>query len=331
MEYRRLGTSGLKVSALSFGSWVTFGEQVDEEAAAACMKAAREAGVNFFDNAEGYAQGKAESVMGAIIRKSGWKRSDLVISTKIFWGGKGPNDMGLSRKHIFEGLEASLRRLQLDYVDLVFCHRPDKETPIEETVRAMSRIVDMGLAFYWGTSEWRAEDIRTAYALARREHLVPPTMEQAQYNMFHRERVEKEYRRLYEDIGLGTTTWSPLASGYLSGKYLRGFPEGSRLSLRGYGWLRKRFEGSEGAEKLAKVKKLVKVAAGLGVTLPQLAIAWCLRTPGVSTVITGASRPEQVKENMKALDAVRLLTGDVLARIEKILGNSPEPEPDFRS
>jgi voltage-dependent potassium channel beta subunit len=331
MEYRRLGTSGLKVSALSFGSWVTFGEQVDEEAAAACMKAAREAGVNFFDNAEGYAQGKAESVMGAIIRKSGWKRSDLVISTKIFWGGKGPNDMGLSRKHIFEGLEASLRRLQLDYVDLVFCHRPDKETPIEETVRAMSRIVDMGLAFYWGTSEWRAEDIRTAYALARREHLVPPTMEQAQYNMFHRERVEKEYRRLYEDIGLGATTWSPLASGFLSGKYLRGFPEGSRLSLRGYAWLRKRFEGSEGAEKLAKVKKLVKVAAGLGVTLPQLAIAWCLRTPGVSTVITGASRPEQVKENMKALDAVRLLTGDVLARIEKILGNAPEPEPDFRS
>jgi voltage-dependent potassium channel beta subunit len=331
MEYRRLGTSGLKVSALSFGSWVTFGEQIDEDTAAACMKAAREAGVNFFDNAETYAQGKAESMMGAILRKFGWKRSDLVISTKIFWGGKGPNDTGLSRKHIFEGMEASLRRLQLDYVDLVFCHRPDKDTPIEETVRAMSHIVGQGLAFYWGTSEWTAEDIRTAYDLARRERLVPPTMEQSQYNMFHRDRVEQEYRRLYEDIGLGTTTWSPLASGFLSGKYMRGIPEGSRFSLRGYEWLKKRFEGPDAGAMLKKVRKLGRLASGLGLTLPQLAIAWCLKNPHVSTVITGASKPEQVVENMKAVDAVKHLDGEVMAKIEKILANAPAPEPDFRS
>lgn len=331
MEYRRLGTSGLKVSALSFGSWVTFGEQIDEDTAAACMKAAREAGVNFFDNAETYAQGKAESMMGAILRKFGWKRSDLVISTKIFWGGKGPNDTGLSRKHIFEGMEASLRRLQLDYVDLVFCHRSDKDTPIEETVRAMSHIVGQGLAFYWGTSEWTAEDIRTAYDLARRERLVPPTMEQPQYNMFHRDRVEQEYRRLYEDIGLGTTTWSPLASGFLSGKYMRGIPEGSRFSLRGYQWLKKRFEGPDAGAMLKKVRKLGRLASGLGLTLPQLAIAWCLKNPRVSTVITGASKPEQVVENMKAVDAVKHLDGEVMAKIEKILANAPAPEPDFRS
>jgi len=331
MEYRRLGSSGLKVSALSFGSWVTFGDQNAEDKAAACLKAARDAGVNFFDTAEEYAEGKAESMLGAILRKSGWKRSDLVIATKIFWGGKGPNDTGLSRKHIFEGLEASLRRLQLDYVDLVFCHRPDKDTPIEETVRAMSRIVDMGLAFYWGTSEWSAEDIRTAYDIARRERLVPPTMEQPQYNMFHRDRVEKEYRRLYADIGLGATTWSPLASGFLTGKYVRGVPAGSRFSLKGYGWLKKRFEGAQGAEKVAKVKKLAALASGLGITLPQLAIAWCLRYPRVSSVLTGASRPEQVVENMKALDAVKLLSGEVLAKIEKILGNAPAAEPDFRA
>ncbi len=331
MEYRRLGTSGLKVSALSFGSWVTFSEQINEDTAAACMQAAREAGVNFFDNAEVYAQGKAESMMGSILRKSGWKRSDLVISTKIFWGGKGPNDTGLSRKHIFEGMEASLRRLQLDYVDLVYCHRPDKDTPIEETVRAMSHIVGLGLAFYWGTSEWSAEEIRTATDIARRERLVPPTMEQPQYNMFHRDRVEKEYHRLYEDIGLGITTWSPLASGYLSGKYLRGIPEGSRFSLKGYQWLKKRFEGPDAEAKLGKVRKLQRLASGLGLTLPQLALAWCLKNRHVSTVITGASRPEQVVENMKAVDAVKHLDGGVMAKIEKILANAPSAEPDFRS
>ena len=331
MNYRRLGKAGLKLSELSLGAWVTYGGQVGQEIAETCMRAAYEAGVNFFDNAEAYADGNAEIVMGNVIKKLGWRREDLVVSTKIFWGGKGPNDRGLSHKHVIEGVNNALRRLQMDYVDLVFCHRPDPNTPIEETVRAMDIVVKQGKAFYWGTSEWSAAEIMKADSVARQYNLTPPTMEQPQYNMFHRERVEKEYGRLYEDIGLGTTTWSPLASGYLSGKYLRGIPEGSRLSLRGYQWLRKRFEGPDAAAKIGKVKKLAKVASGLGVTLPQLAIAWCLRHPRVSTVITGASRPEQVRENMKALDAVKLLTGEVLAKIEKILGNAPEAEPDFRA
>ncbi|NUM49469.1 MAG: aldo/keto reductase, partial [Anaerolineales bacterium] len=224
MEYRFLGNSGLKVSALSLGAWVTYGGQVGEEIAYACMTAAYEAGVNFFDNAEAYAGGNAETVMGNVIQKVGWKRSDLVISTKIFWGGAGPNDTGLSRKHILEGTQAALKRLQTDYVDLIFCHRPDKYTPIEETVRAMTHVINQGWAYYWGTSEWSALQIRQAYDIARREHLIPPTMEQPQYHMFHRERFEKEYARLYSDIGLGTTIWSPLASGLLTGKYNDGFP-----------------------------------------------------------------------------------------------------------
>lgn len=331
MEYRFLGKSGLKISALSLGSWVTFGDQIGEDVAAACMKAAWESGVNFFDTAEGYARGKAESMMGSILKKFGWKRSDLVISTKIFWGGNGPNDSGLSRKHILEGLTGSLNRLQLEYVDLVFCHRPDKDTPIEETVRAMTFLIDRGRALYWGTSEWSAEQIRMAHAIARSEKLIPPTMEQPQYNMFHRERVEGEYRRLYDEIGLGTTVWSPLASGFLSGKYLRGVPAGSRLSLKNYQWLKERFEGPEAEEKLGKVRKLGRVASELGVTLPQMALAWCLKNPHVSTVITGASRAEQVVENMKAVEVVKKLSTGVMAKIEKILGNKPQPEPDFRS
>ncbi len=331
MEYRLLGRSGLRVSALSFGSWVTFGEQVGEDAASACMKAAFDFGVNFFDCAEAYAAGKAETMMGNIIRKMGWKRSDLVLSTKIFWGGKGPNDTGLSRKHLIEGTEASLARMRVDYVDLLFCHRPDRDTPIAETVRAMSRLVDQGLAFYWGTSEWDAREIAEAYHIAREEHLVPPTMEQPEYNMFHRERVEKEYAPLYEEFGLGTTVWSPLASGFLTGKYNAGIPAGTRLSLKGYGWLRKRYEGPGAEEMIVKVKKLSRLASDLGVTLPQLAIAWCLKNPVVSTVITGASRPQQVVENMKSLDAVKSLIPDVTARIEKILENKPAPPEDYRN
>ena len=228
MEYRFLGSSGLKVSALSLGAWVTYGGQVGEEVAYQCMTAAYESGVNFFDNAEAYADGEAEIVMGNVIKRTGWKRSDLVVSTKIFWGGKGPNDSGLSRKHIIEGTNASLKRLQMDYVDLIFCHRPDKDTPIEETVWAMNHVINQGKSFYWGTSEWSAQQIMEAYSIARRENLVPPTMEQPQYNMFHRERVENEYRRLYREIGLGTTIWSPLASGLLTGKYNEGIPEDSR-------------------------------------------------------------------------------------------------------
>jgi voltage-dependent potassium channel beta subunit len=330
MDYRFLGTSGLKVSALSFGAWVTFGDQVDEQGAHACMQAAYEAGVNFFDNAEVYAGGRAETIMGNVIRKAGWKRSDLVISTKLFWGGAGPNDRGLSRKHIIEGTLAALERLQVEYVDLVFCHRPDLYTPVEETVRAMSHLVDQGLAFYWGTSEWSAEQIRQAYDIARRERLVPPTMEQPQYNMFHRDRVEKEYARLYREIGLGTTIWSPLASGMLTGKYGDGIPEGTRMAMPNYQWLRARFDEDQWREQIGKVRELAGVAEEVGCTMAQLALAWCLSNPNVSTVITGASRVEQVHENMKALDFVAKLDPGIMQKIENILGNKPEPEPDLR-
>lgn len=330
MDYRFLGSSGLKISALSFGSWVTFGDQIGEDVAFECMKAAYDAGINFFDNAEAYAHGRAEVMMGNIKKKAGWKRSNLVISTKIFWGGSGPNDSGLSRKHIIEGTAASLRRLQMDYVDLIFCHRPDPDTPIEETVRAMTHIVNQGKAFYWGTSEWSAQQITAAYHIARQEHLIPPTMEQPQYNMFHRERVEKEYASLYAEFGLGTAIYSPLASGLLTGKYNDGIPEGTRASLRGYEWLRERFVGEEAERKIEKVRNLTSIASELRISTAQLAIAWCLKNPHVSTVITGASRPEQVKENMKALDAVLMLTDEVMERIEEVLANKPEPEPNFR-
>lgn len=330
MQYRHLGRSGLQVSALSFGAWVTFAQQYGEEMAFDCMKAAYDAGVNFFDNAEVYAQGQAETVMGNVIKRAGWKRSDLVISTKIFWGGDGPNDTGLSRKHVIEGANAALARLQVDYVDLIFCHRPDIYTPIEETVRAMSYLVDSGKAFYWGTSEWSAADIMEAYQIARREHLTPPTMEQPQYHMLHRERVEKEYARLYQEIGLGTTIWSPLASGLLTGKYNDGIPAGTRVSLEGYEWLRKNLESPEGQANIAKARQLTPIAGELGCTQSQLAIAWCLKNPNVSTVITGASRAEQVVENMASLDVVQKLTPEVMARIEEILDNKPKPPSDYR-
>lgn len=330
MEYRYLGRSGLKLSAISFGAWVTFGEQFGEDMAYEIMKAAFDAGVNFFDNAEGYAAGRAETIMGNVIKRAGWKRSDLVISTKIFWGGDGPNDRGLSHKHIIEGMNASLKRLQMDYVDLVFCHRPDIHTPVEETVRAMTILINQGKAFYWGTSEWSAAQIMAAYAVARREHLIPPLMEQPQYNMFHRERVEREYAPLYREIGLGTTIFSPLAAGILTGKYNDGIPEGSRMSLEGYEWLRRRLESDEGKQMIAKTRELSGVAQELGCTMAQLALAWCLKNPNVSTVITGASRPQQVTENLKALDVVPQLTDEVMAKIEGILGNKPEPEPSFR-
>jgi voltage-dependent potassium channel beta subunit len=319
------------ISALSYGAWVTFGTQMDEDAAFACMKAAYDAGVNFFDNAEAYAGGEAETLMGRVIRRAGWKRSDLVVSTKIFWGGTGPNDRGLSRKHLVEGTEASLERLGLHRVDLLFCHRPDPDTPIEETVRAMNYLLDHGKAYYWGTSEWSAAQIREAHDLARRERLVPPAMEQPQYNMFHRERVEGEYARLYDDIGLGLTVWSPLASGLLTGKYNAGIPGGSRLDTEGYEWLRERLESSEGATQIAKVRRLGAVADELGCTTAQLALAWCLSNPQVSTVITGASRPDQVTENMRAVEVLPKLTPELLERIEVILDNAPEPEPNFRT
>lgn len=331
MEYRFLGKSGLKVSALSFGAWVTFGDQVDEQIAYNCMKEAFESGVNFFDNAEAYARGQAEIMMGNIIKKAGWKRSDLVLSTKIFWGGSGPNDVGLSRKHLFEGAHAALKRLQVDYVDLIFCHRPDLYTPIEEIVWSMHLLIQQGKALYWGASEWSAEQIRHAYEFARSEHLIPPTMEQPEYNMFRREKVEQEFLNLYKDFGLGTTTWSPLASGILTGKYNNGIPEGSRLSLKGYEWLKARIESEEGKKRIEKTRKLTKIAEELGVTMAQLAIAWCLKNPNVSTVITGASRPEQVQQNMKALDVVPHLTPEVMDKIEAVLQNKPNPPMDWRN
>ena len=330
MQYRSLGKSGLKVSALSLGAWVTFGDQVGEEVAYQCMKAAFDAGVNFFDNAEVYADGQAEIVMGNVIKKAGWKRTDLVISTKIFWGGDGPNDSGLSREHILEVTDAALARLQMDYVDLIFCHRPDIHTPIEETVWAMNHLINQGKAFYWGTSEWSAQQIMQAYGIARREHLIPPLMEQPQYHMFHRQRVEVEYTSLYKEIGLGTTIWSPLASGLLTGKYNQGMPDGTRVSLEGYEWLRESFEGEETQQQIKKVTQLIPIANELGFSMAQLALAWCLKNPNVSTVITGASRVEQVNENMAALEVVDKLTDDVMERIDAILDNKPEPEEDFR-
>lgn len=330
MEYRYLGKSGLQVSALSLGAWVTYGGQVGEDIAFQCMESAYKSGVNFFDNAEAYADGEAETVMGKVIKRAGWKRSDLVISTKIFWGGKGPNDTGLSRKHVIEGTIASLERLQLDYVDLLFCHRADIHTPIEETVRAMNYLIDQGKVFYWGTSEWSADKIMEAWAVARRENLIPPLMEQPEYNMFDRRRVEREYAHLYDEIGLGTTIWSPLDSGILTGKYNQGIPKNSRLDLEGFDWLREGYESQEGKEKIQKVGKLMHIAEELGCTMAQLALAWCLANPQVSTVITGASKPEQVEENMASLEIVPKLTAEIMERIEEILDNKPEPETDFR-
>ncbi len=323
MNYRRLGKAGIKLSELSLGAWVTYGEQVGQDVAEKCMAAAWEHGVNFFDNAEAYGGGQAEIVMGNVLKKMGWKREDLVVSTKIFWGGRGVNDTGLSHKHVIEGMHNALRRLQLDYVDLVFCHRPDRNTPIEETVRAMDQIIRDGKAFYWGTSEWSAAEIMRADGLARQYGLTPPSMEQPQYNMFARDRMEKEYCILFSELGYGTTIWSPLASGLLSGKYNQGVPKDSRATLPGYEWLK---EELTKPERIEKVKQLVPVSKELGCSMAQLALAWCLKNPNVSTVITGASKPEQVHENMKALDIVPALTPDVMERIDNILGNKPRED-----
>jgi len=316
MEYRRLGRSGLKVSVLSFGSWVTFGSQLDEALAAECMARARQAGVNFFDNAESYGGGQSERIMGRAIARLGWARHEYVVSTKLFWGIHGGVNMTntLNRKYLTQAIDGSLERLGLDFVDLVFCHRPDPETPIEETVWAMSDMVRAGKALYWGTSEWPADDIRAAWELAERHHLHKPVVEQPQYNILWRRRVEVEYARLYDEIGIGLTTWSPLASGLLTGKYVAGVPEGSRASLPGYEWLRDMLTEPE---RNAKVQALQVIADELGCTLAQLAIAWCAANPRVSTVITGASRPEQVDENMGALDVLDRLDAGVLARIDQ--------------
>ncbi len=315
MQYRRLGRAGLKVSELSFGSWVTYGKQLDDGLAKECMTAAYEAGVNFFDNAEIYARGQSETIMGRVFKEAGWRRSSYVVSTKLYWGlHQGVNERNtLNRKYLMQGIAGSLERLGLDFVDLLFCHRPDAETPIEETVWAMHDIVSSGRALYWGTSEWSAADIRAAWDIAERHHLHKPVMEQPQYHLLHRERVEKEYAPLYADIGLGTTIWSPLASGLLTGKYNDAVPEGSRATLPGMEWLRSSILDPRGIEK---ARKLSKVAGDVGVPMAQLAIAWCLKNPHVSTVILGASRVSQLRENLGALDVVPKLTPEVMAAIE---------------
>ncbi|MGF6778324.1 potassium channel beta subunit family protein [Paraburkholderia sp. GAS334] len=321
MNYRRLGRSGLQVSELSIGSWVTYGNQVDRRAARESLAAARDAGVNFFDNAEVYAAGQSEEIMGQALKELAWPRVSYVVSTKFFWGlHEAPNQYHtLNRKYLLNAIDASLHRLQLDYVDLVFCHRPDPDTPVEETVWAMSDMITRGKALYWGTSEWSADEIRAAYEIAERHHLHKPVMEQPQYNLFHRKRVEQEYARLYEDIGLGLTTWSPLASGLLTGKYRDGVPSDSRAQLQGYDWLRKQVTDSG---KNSIVGKLGGVADELGCTVGQLAIAWILTNPNVSTVITGASRVEQIAENMKAQEVVGRITPEVKQKIEEIVGDA---------
>ena len=319
MIYRRLGRSGLKVSLLSFGSWVTFKDQIDVQRAKDCLAAAYDAGVNFFDNAEAYAGGESERMMGEAIKELGWPRHSFVVSSKYYWGlhHDNPNHrFTLNRKYLTEAIDASLERFGLDTLDLIFCHRADKDTPIEETVWAMSDAISAGKAYYWGTSEWSADEIRAAWDIAEKHHLHKPVMEQPQYNLFARRRVEREYRRLYEDIGLGTTIWSPLASGLLTGKYADGVPEGSRGALEGYEWLRDRLTDEQ---KNAAVLELKAIADELDCTLAQLAIAWCARNPNVSTVITGASRPEQVEENMKALDVLPRITDDVAERMVSIV------------
>lgn len=327
MQYRHLGKAGIQVSELSFGSWVTFHTQADVKAAMEMMSAAYDEGVNFFDNAESYAGGESERVMGAALKKLGWRRGSYLVSTKLYWGlHKNVNERNtLNRKRLIEGINGSLERLQLDYVDLLFCHRPDKTTPIEETVWAMHNIIEWGKAMYWGTSEWAASEIVAAIEIAERHHLHKPVMEQPVYNLFEQHRFSKEYERVYRDYGYGTTTWSPLASGLLTGKYNQGIPSGSRGALEGYDWLQDELTDEE---RIAKVQALEPIAQDLGCSLSQLALAWCLKNPLVSTVITGASRAEQVHENMKASEIAPKLTPEIMASIDDIFALQEDEEED---
>jgi voltage-dependent potassium channel beta subunit len=327
MEYRHLGKAGIRVSELSFGSWVTFHTQADVDAAVEMMSTAYDAGVNFFDNAESYASGQSETVMGEALKKLAWRRGSYLVSTKLYWGlHDNVNERNtLNRKRLIEGINGSLQRLQLDYVDLLFCHRADKNTPVEETVWAMHNIIEWGKAMYWGTSEWSAGEIVAAIEIAERHHLHKPVMEQPVYNLFERYRFTREYERVYKEYGYGTTTWSPLASGLLTGKYSKGIPEGSRGALEGYDWLRDQLTDRQ---KITKVQALEPIANELNCTLSQLAISWCLKNPYVSTVITGASRVEQVHENMKASEVAPKLTPEILARIDNIFIGVKEEEED---
>lgn len=329
MEYRRLGRSGLKVSEFSYGSWVTFAKQVDVGPAKAMLTAAYEAGINFFDNAEGYEQGRSELVMGQAIAELGWTRDSYIVSSKVYWGGPKPTQRGLSAKHVTDACHAALKRLRVDYLDLYFCHRPDQDTPVEETVRAMHNLIQQGKVLYWGTSEWPAQRITEAHAVAARWGLTPPVMEQPQYNLFERQKVEADYAPLYESFGLGTTIWSPLATGVLTGKYNDGIPADSRLNLPGYERLREDWMSPAGREKLAKIKALAGLAAEAGLPIHHLALLWCLANPHVSTVILGASRVAQLQDNIAALGQRAKLTPDVLAEIEVIMANKPAGAPRY--
>lgn len=322
MEYRRLGKSGLQVSALSLGSWLTFGQQISDQTADELMGIAYDAGVNFFDNAEGYAEGKSEIVMGKILKARKWERESFVVSSKVFFGteNKGPNRMGLSRKHVIEACHGALKRLQVDYLDLYFCHRPDKNTPIEETVWAMNTLLQQGKILYWGTSEWSASEIMEAIRVAKQYNLIGPTMEQPQYNLLERNKMENEYLLLFKEYGLGTTIWSPLASGLLSGKYTSGVTKDTRLELKGMEWLK---DSVLNEEKLKKAEKLQGLADQLNIPLAKLSLAWCLKNPNVSTVILGASKTAQLKENLTTLEVLPLLTEKVLADIEDIMKTKP--------
>lgn len=320
MEYRRLGKAGVQVSALSFGSWVTFGNQVDKKIAQQCMEYAYDNGVNFFDNAEVYAKGQSEIVMGEILKNTGWSRDSFLVSSKVFWGGELPNQRGLSRKHVTEACHAAVKRLQVDYLDFYFCHRPDKNTPMEETVWAMHNLITQGKVLYWGTSEWSAQEVQEAIMIARMNHLIPPTMEQPQYNMLVRRKVEAEFHKLFTDYGYGTTIWSPLASGLLTGKYNKGIPEGSRLTMTDLQWIREKMLIDE---NINKVVALEKIAADLNISMANLALAWCLKNPHVSTVITGATKLSQLEQNLKAVDIVPKLDEEIMSQIEEVLDNKP--------
>ncbi|MGV8984880.1 MAG: potassium channel beta subunit family protein [Cypionkella sp.] len=329
MEYRRLGKSGLKVSEFSYGSWVTFAKQVDVAPAKEMLTAAYDAGINFFDNAEGYEQGRSELVMGQAIEELGWSRDSYIVSSKVFWGGAKPTQRGLSAKHVTEACHAALKRLRVEHLDLYFCHRPDIDTPIEETVRAMHNLICQGKIIYWGTSEWSGQQITEAHAVAARCGLTPPTMEQPQYNLFERHKVESDFAPIYDTFGLGTTIWSPLASGLLTGKYNNGIPNDARANLEGYEWLREAFTSEAGMAKIDKARALAKVADAAGLSLTNMSLLWCLRNPRVSTVILGASKISQLTDNLAALEQKAKLTDDVVAEIEAIMDNKPTAPQRF--
>ena len=323
MNYRRLGKSGLKVSEFSYGSWVTFSFQLAVEEATSLMKSAFDQGVNFFDNAEAYASGESEIIMGKALKRLGITRDTYIISSKVFWGGKKPTQRGLSHKHIIDACHSALKRLQLDYLDLYFCHRPDPDTPIEETVRAMHTLILQGKICYWGTSEWSVEDIREAYLIAKNYGLTPPTMEQPEYNMFNRIKMEKEYTELFKEEKIGTTIWSPLCSGLLTGKYINGEPPDTRTSLENYKFIKERFESEEFVQYHKKVFKLSLLAKEAGIPIVNMALGWCLKNPNVSTVILGASKIEQLNQNLETNQYSSILDEDVMGKIEKIINNKP--------